>query len=323
MIAIPYKSKQFFFVLIKLAIVMLAFGYMSHRLIHNSPAELYNLKDIYNYDILGLSVFISSLVILSCFNWCFEIAKWKLLVAPFKKIQLEESFKQCLASLTASIFTPNRIGEYGAKALFFVSKDRKRIVFANFIGNMLQLTTTMLFGSIGLFFFTKQKDNLVDTNGLIYIIPTLLFSMAIAHLLWKQNRIHSIISFKKKLKKLYGHYPKNILWKTLLFCSARYAIFSFQFYVILYALGANIDYWSAMTSITTLYLVTSIIPNMVLLDVVVKGGAAIYLFSIWGVDELTILSSVTIMWLFNFVIPSIVGSFFVLNFKLKKGYASS
>ena len=41
------------------------------------------------------------------------------------EINFFEAYEQCLASLTVSIITPNRIGEYGAKALFFEKENRK------------------------------------------------------------------------------------------------------------------------------------------------------------------------------------------------------
>ena len=51
-------------------------------------------------------------------------------------------------------------------------------------------------------------------------------------------------------------------------------------------------------------------------DLIVKGSVAVYLFSFAGVDELSILCITTVMWILNFVIPSIFGSYFVLNFNL-------
>ena len=64
-----------------------------------------------------------------------------------------EALKQSIGALTVSLFTPNRIGDYGAKALYYNSSYRKRIVLLNFIGNVMQMTITVLFGSIGFYFF--------------------------------------------------------------------------------------------------------------------------------------------------------------------------
>jgi hypothetical protein len=55
-----------------------------------------------------------------------------------------------------------------------------------------------------------------------------------------------------------------------------------------------------------------------LFDIIVKGSIAVWLFSFLGIDELLILSVVTIMWIFNFVLPSFFGSYFVLNFNTHK-----
>ena len=53
-------------------------------------------------------------------------------------------------------------------------------------------------------------------------------------------------------------------------------------------------------------------------DVVIKGSVAVYLFDIVGVNELTTLSIIMLMWILNFVLPSIFGAVFVLKFKLPK-----
>lgn len=69
-----------------------------------------------------------------------------------------------------------------------------------------------------------------------------------------------------------------------------------------------------MVVITTMYLMASVIPSVFIFDVVIKGSVALYVFEIAGVNDLTILSIITLMWILNFVIPSIIGSFFIMRF---------
>ena len=52
-----------------------------------------------------------------------------------------------------------------------------------------------------------------------------------------------------------------------------------------------------------------------LFDVVLKGTVAVWVFSYFNIEPLTILSITTLMWIFNFVLPAIIGSYFVLTFK--------
>jgi len=55
-----------------------------------------------------------------------------------------------------------------------------------------------------------------------------------------------------------------------------------------------------------------------LFDVVLKSTVAIWVFSYYFIDETTIITITLLMWIFNFVIPSIVGSYFVLTFSTNK-----
>ena len=80
----------------------------------------------------------------------------------------------------------------------------------------------------------------------------------------------------------------------------------------------DVSYINAMIVITSMYLLASIIPSLFILDVIIKGSVAVYLFSRLGVNEFTVLSIVLLMWFLNFVLPSIIGSFYVLSFKLPK-----
>ena len=100
----------------------------------------------------------------------------------------------------------------------------------------------------------------------------------------------------------------------------RYLVFSFQFYFLLHMFGVNVSYYNAMIVITSMYVLASIIPSIFIFDVVIKGSVAVYLFSIVGVNELSTLYIVTIMWLLNFVLPSVFGSYYVLNFNLPKDH---
>ena len=112
--------------------------------------------------------------------------------------------------------------------------------------------------------------------------------------------------------------PTKIHTYTFLFSVFRYAIFSFQFYFLLQLFGADIDYYTAIVAISSMYFLSSIIPTLAAFDVLIKTSAAVFLFSILGVDELTILAISTTMWLLNFILPSIFGSYFVINFQLPK-----
>ena len=315
---LPYKTKQFFFLLIKLSIVAGAFYFIYHKLTSNpeinfsefvsflSKNEIFSLKNIL------------LLLLLTFFNWFFEILKWKNLVSVIKNISFFESMEQSLGALTASLFTPNRIGEYGAKIIYYSLEFRKRILLLNLLGNMVQMIVTSSFGIIGILVFVNTYDVDIPFNKLSLLLLVIVFITGIL-LLNFRDRDFKIKGFSlQKIKDFIIQLRTKIHILNFLFSVIRYFLFSFQFYLLLRFFKCNIGYFDAMVIITSMYLLVSIIPTIFLIDVVVKGGVAVYLFSFLNVNELTILSVITIMWILNFVLPSIFGSYHVLNFNWNK-----
>jgi len=313
---IPYKTKQFFFVLIKLSIVVGAFYFIYSKLIENEQLRISEFLAFLKANKTFSVKNIIFLVLLSVFNWFFEILKWKTLVKTIKKISFKEALEQSLGGLTASLITPNRIGDYGAKAIYYSKPYRKRIVLLNLLGNISQMTMTTIFGIIGLVVFINRYQIEVDYFKLTKFVTLIILIGAFAFFGAKQNKfnikgfsLHKVVEFIKEM-------PLQVHLFNLSLALMRYLIFSFQFYYLITIFGIEVDYFKAMVVITSIYLLASIIPSITIFDVVVKGSVAVFFFGFVQVNELTILSITTIMWLLNFAIPSVFGSYFVLNFKL-------
>ena len=322
LITSPHKFNQFFVVLIKLCLVVGAFYFVYHKLTTNDELELHSFLDIlFQNDLLSVpNMFL--LMILTGLNWSFEILKWKTLVSSVISIPYKNAVEQSLGGLTVSMLTPNRIGDYGAKAIYYQKPFRKKILLLNLISNMLQMGTTLFFGTLGLLYFTYLFSVDLDRfNISMFFLIFILISSAVIYLL-RKNQI-KIKGFPfLKIKHFIQSLSLKIILKACFFSVIRYLIFSFQFYILLHIFNVNITYLSAMTVITTMYLVSSIFPTVFIFDVVIKGSVAVYLFSMIGVDEMTILCIVSLMWLLNFVIPSMFGSYYVLNFSLPKAQAA-
>ena len=151
---IPYKYRQFLFFLIKLAIVVGAFYFIYQRTIHQHTISLSEFILQVETTITHHHKRLFLLLALTILNWFFEIIKWKTLVTSIKKISLTQAAKQSLGSLTASLFTPNRIGEYGAKAFYFYKNERTKVLLLNLISNSTQMLVTLVF-SIPIFFIQR------------------------------------------------------------------------------------------------------------------------------------------------------------------------
>lgn len=316
--ALSHKSKQFFFVLIKISIVVIAFYFTYLKLSNNSDFEYSIFIEFLNANKVFTLNSIISLLLLSCFNWFLEIFKWQKLVSASQKITFKIALEQSLGSLTASLVTPNRIGEYGAKAIYYTNDFRKRIMLINLISNLLQMSVTVILGGIGLSFFVSEHQISINYSKILLIIIIAILITAFIVVVIGKTRFRIKGFSLEKMKDFILNYPKKIIIHGFCLSLLRYLIFSFQFYYLLTIFGLEISYLHSMMVITTMYLLASIIPSIFIFDVVVKGSVAVYLFAFIGVNVITVLCIVTLMWLFNFVLPSILGSYHVLNFKFPK-----
>ncbi|MBT8393795.1 MAG: flippase-like domain-containing protein [Bacteroidia bacterium] len=311
---LPYKTKQFFFVLIKLSIVIGAFYFIYIKLTTNEELYFSNFIDFLSKNDVFSSKNIIFLLFLTIFNWFLEILKWQNLVSFVKKISFKEALEQSLGALTASLFTPNRIGEYGAKAVYFAKQFRNRVLLLNLLGNSFQMLVTSLFGVIGFIIFSSRYDIQISFFKLSRLLIVAAFILAIVIIGFKEDKFHIKGFSIQRIKDYIKDVSLKIHTLNFAYSLVRYLIFSFQFYFLLSIFGVNMSYMDAMIIITSMYLLASIIPSIFVFDVIIKGSVAVYLFSFVHVNELTILCIITLMWLLNFVLPSIFGSYYVLNF---------
>jgi len=305
MISIPHKAKQFLTFLIKLLIVGGAFYFIWNQLANNDKLDWKQFLELLNrkksfWGILFLLSF-------SFFNRFFEILKWKNLVQIIEKISISQATEQVLSALTASIFTPNGIGEYGAKALYFQKKEAKKVVFLNLICNGIQMILTIIFGTIGLWILGFGSWVLA-----IFAISCFLF---FASFLFKKITIKGY-SINRLLEKI-NEIPKQIHQKNIFLAICRYLIFSHQYYFLFLAFDVDLPYGTLMATITAVYFLASSLPTFQFLDFAVKGSVAVYFFGILGVNEWIVVFISTLMWFLNVVLPVIIGSFYVFNFKSK------
>jgi hypothetical protein len=294
----------------KLLTVILC-GYFIYTIIaHNDKFRFIDFySKLINFDVFS-SKNIIFLLFLTIINHFLEIGKWKILTNNVKRNSWLEATEQSLASLTLSLITPNRIGEYGAKALYYTNDKRKQILLLNFAGNFYQLVITTILGAIGLVYLSTYFSFSVISvqHSIILILGIAILGSSIYYIEKKSSKISHWIS--KIIAALLMKNNKLVLFTSLL----RYLVFTHQFYFLMLCFKIDISYVHAISAISSMYLIASCIPILSLFDAALKGSVAVVVFSLFGIDSLLILSITTLMWLFNFAFPAIIGSYFVLQF---------
>lgn len=304
------KAKQNFILLIKILLAVLSCWYICSKILEeqsNFEAAFQNLLNLNSWFIVcGLTV----VVLLSIFNWFFETLKWKNLVSEIKTISIKTAAYQSLIAHSVAVFTPNRIGDFGIKILFFKAQQHKRVLGLNFMNNMFQLAVTVFFGILGCLLLSHLAleilsfihFNLLLCLGGVALIAFLIVSYFYKHLL-QAILVNLQLQFQNKIK-------------VFAYSFLRYFVFSHQYVLLGWILGWNIDYATAMPIIFMLYFVASFLPSIFILDSALKAGIGVYLFSLVGVSSFVIVAISSFMWLLNFAFPAIVGNVLLLQLKL-------
>lgn len=307
--------------MLKVAIVVFAFWFIYNKLSTNN-----NLKD-FNHLLSGLPeleiILVISLVLaLMLVNWGLEALKWRRLLQKIEKLSLWRAIESVFCGLTLAVFTPNRIGEYGGRVFFLSPKRRIIGIVAMAVGNIGQMVLTNIFGAISICIFIYR---FVDLDyRLDYALITLsamfclFFLVFFFNIRWLNGLLLSM-RFTRKYKKFYsilGKYQKKELFKILLFCLARYVVFSTQYFIMFYWLIPDIHYLDILMMVCILFFVQSTLPSLDLFDIGVRSVTASYFFSFVTRQDVAVIACTASIWLINIIIPAILGSYFVfkLNF---------
>ncbi|RZJ69108.1 lysylphosphatidylglycerol synthase domain-containing protein [Flavobacterium sp.] len=310
MVASGSKAKQYWIALAKVLVLVGAFYYIWNSLANNDKLDWQQfLQKLQSWTWPSIAL----VLMLSFANRFLEILKWQNLASTIRQISLPEATKQVLAALTAGLFTPNGIGEYAAKTLYFAKSDAKKIVFLNLVCNGIQMVLSVLLGVFGLLYFNVYFH--VITAKSVFIIFGIVCLVLLVSFFFRKFTVKGI-SVEKLIHKI-NALPKKIHTKNVLLAICRYSIFSHQYFVLFRMFGVDLPYPILMAAITSTYFLASSLPTFQFLDFAVKGGVAVYFFGLLGVNEWITVFISTLMWFLNVVLPVSIGSYYVLKFKSK------
>ncbi|MEK6513409.1 MULTISPECIES: hypothetical protein [Myroides] len=306
------KTKQYLVLLIKILVVSAAFYYIYNQLSNDETLDFHILGEVVSEPKNYLAI--AALMFLTFSNRFVEILKWQNLSSLIKPVSVGQAAKQVLSALTLGIFTPNGIGEYAGKALYFEKKDAPRVIFLNMVCNGVQVIYAIVFGLIGLTILNQFHEIIPNTYlyivyAVIAVVFTLLFS--IRNFAIKGYSIQTILNLLNEI-------PKKKHRKNLFLALLRYASFTHQYVILYYLFGVDIPYFELLCAVSAIYLMASSLPNFQFLEFAVKGSIAMFIFTALDVNQWVVALVATLIWLLNIVLPISIGSYFVLTFKVKK-----
>lgn len=282
-----------------------------------------------------LDFFLLCIVIVLMFvNWGIESYKWQFLIKKVEKISFTRAVKAIFAGACISIFTPNRLGEFGGR-IFYVNRTRRmEAILITLLGNMGQLLIAIVFGLLSLLVFIQSYHVFMLGNYgfpileiLVLLIGTVLF--------WSFFNVHLIAPLLKKLPKLtrinlrkkyqkkwsacadvFALYSRQELTWLLFVCFTRFAVYCIQFYLLLFIFGVPLPLLEGLVLISMCFFALTVIPTITLAELGIRGSVAIYFIGILSHNDLGILTASMSLWAINLAIPALIGSYFIYGLKI-------
>ncbi len=245
-------------------------------------------------------------------NWWLETVKWQTFLAIHLRLPLTYILKVVAGGVALSLFTPNRIGEYGGRILFMPSRSGWPVAISTLMGSIAQNLVAFTAGVISCIFLFE---------GLVYLKILGIFLILIAGTCFFQMRhvlkrianlkIHSI--FGKLVKNLHfiDDYSPLVLIQALGIALGRYLVYTFQFLLLLHAFEPAVHPGALFLGVSAIYLFQTLVPLPPVADVLARTNIGLILWSGAGMSELSITLASLMVWLVNLLIPAIIGSFII------------
>lgn len=306
--------------LLKILVFIVAWGYVVYQFMTMEQ----DVSVIFTNEHFSISIFLIVCALLFV-NWGLEARKWQLLVNRSQQISFGKAVSGVLVGLPLALITPNRIGEIGGRAIV-LDKGYKDAVFATFLGSLMQFSSTILFGVLGVavYLVFLPHTQAVESASLISLCVVVLGAVVVfvcKDQRWLKRVCLRVIgkNFYRKLIQLIHIYNVNDVFKTLLMSLLRYCVFSLQFMLLISMLIPELSFVELFVGITLTYLFTTIIPTSVLGEIGIRGSVAMFIFETFTPQVAIIFQVSLLIWIINIVAPTLIGSVILLNVrKLRK-----
>lgn len=317
------SSKKIGF-LIKLLIILLTFWFLYQKVFVDK-----NFNDLSKWFIDTLKnkspLPLFWVIFLMLFNWFVESLKWKYLISKLETVTVWLSFKAIFLGITVSIFTPNRVGEFGGRIFCLTKADRIKAVLSTMLGNLSQLLSTVLFGCLAICYYLITFDDLLGFDfssfrwiflllNIILLFGSFFMYLNASYLTIVLNKITFLKKYIDYLK-VFSYYSKKELLNILFFSVFRYSIFTFQFYLLLHFFDVEISFLSSAVMSALTFFTMSIIPTIAITELFARGSVAVLFFGLLSDNLIGITMAASSLWAINLVLPAIIGVFFVFNLK--------
>lgn len=277
----PDNYKRFAEWALKILVSGLCFGFILQKI---SPDQLLGAMDVSDVNIVPM---LAVLLVLMTANWSLEAWRWRLSLRQ-EGLSFTDSLRIVLAGLALNWVIPFTLGDASARlnGVSLYRRGFRALIF----NRAILLLITGSFGAMSVLYYLER----LNLSTISLIITAAVISLVL----------------------LFFTYSGSARLLTICALSLlRYAIFTFQFYLLLAFFLPSLAPLTIIMGIGWIFLFRSFIPAL-FGNFGVREASALVFFQSYLQDPGMVVVPCLLIWLINTVIPSFAGVAGLLNLKV-------
>ena len=240
-------------------------------------------------------------VLLFPLNISMESEKWRSLLWEIVQLSRKESQRQVYYGFVGALLTPDRLGDYPARASLLPDGVSKlQAIALGFTGSMVLAAVNIAAGIIALLVCGMELPNLEHRQLILLSAFLLIFFVAICCLMAFSSKCQTL----QKIPKL----PLRQLARVVGLSACRYLIFSLQLYCLLLFAGAELTATDCLLAIPIYYLVLTLLPALPAADPALRGGVGMVVFGAFTDNIPAVALATVLLWIINNLFSLIIGT---------------
>ncbi len=261
--------------------------------------------------------FLMVAVLLVPVNWGLEMMKFHALLGDAGTVPRKATCQSVLAGITASMFLPNRMGEFAGRMLFFPADQRPKVVSATMAGSVIQAIWIALIGG-SVVLFSDHMGAVRDLVQLSWRSVIITVSCLVAGIL--------IVRMNPTLRRFFQRtieHFRNILGTAAVTTAGgwallRYVTYCFQFVLLLYFVGLDQNIGHLFIFVFTIFFLQTILPLPPALGWMTRIQLAVLLGGVMVMQPVQAAAASLLLWLINLLIPGLFGAALLFRKNLYK-----
>jgi uncharacterized membrane protein YbhN (UPF0104 family) len=267
---------------------------------------------------------IAAVLFLLSFNIGLAFAKWRFLLKKyFTNIHNRDVFGSLLFGYTLGLMTPGNLGEL-ARALFFTNEDKLTITGLNVLDKAANQVIIFTLGTLSLLvlIFYHRAWSLHEARwllifgglALLIVWTVLLHPKLLKSLIQTVRKQLPATSRRYSMLRVFDAFTYSNILILLLMSFCWYSVVILQYHVLINAF-TDIAFDHSFLSVSAMLFAKTLLP-ITFGDLGIREGAAVFFYGLFNVPEAAVFNTALIIFLINFLLPALGGSFYL--FKLRE-----